>query len=153
MPARKTNTVGLSLRRVIRVSLAAVLLGEGQGCRALSTAAGVVRVDLEKELVQRQTASFEEDEAVLLSNSEAANDYAQLRNLQNLHISRSFAAVGGEESNAMAADQSSVAATVHDDQEVEISSSTGEEIQAMEPPLSLENVQTSVSVTAGAKTA
>ena len=150
MPARKTNAFGLSSTRVFRLALAAVLLHGGQGCQALRTAAGVVRVDLQKELVQRQTSGFEDDEAALLSSSEAENDYAQLRNLQNLHISRSFAALGEKDSTAMTAQ---VAATVHDDQDIEISSSTGEEIEAIEPPLSLENVQTSVTVTAGAKAA
>lgn len=138
MPARKSNGSILSVRGVIRLALLALATHE-QKCSALSTAAGVVRVDLKKELVQTQSSSgFEDDEAVLLSSTEMENDYAQLRNLQNLHIQRSYAALGSKESTLSLSE--GLTSSENDDLDIEIQSSTGEDIESIEPPISVEDV-------------
>ena len=86
-PIGKRNLQSVSFPRLAKLSLLAILLGHGQDCQAVRTGAGVVRVDLQKQLVQRPTASFSaDDEDLLLSIGEMENNYAHLRDMQNLHI-------------------------------------------------------------------
>lgn len=86
-PVGKRNLHASSFSRFAKLSLLAVLLGHGQECQGLRTGAGVVRVDLQKQLVQRTPTVFPgDDEDLLLSIGETDNNYAQLRDMQNLHI-------------------------------------------------------------------
>ena len=86
-PVGKRNLHNSSFSRFAKLSLLAILLGHGQDCQGLRTGAGVVRVDLQKQLVQRPYAAFSaDDEDLLLSIGETDNNYAQLRDMQNLHI-------------------------------------------------------------------
>ena len=66
---RKRKPVVSSFARAAKVSLAALLLSQAQGSQALSTESGVVRVGLEKELVQRPPAAFPDEEDLLLGDS------------------------------------------------------------------------------------
>ena len=65
------------------------------GIEALRTQAGVMRVDLERQLVQRPE---QDEEQILLKDMENADSlsYSQLRNLQNFHIRQSFAQVSNK---------------------------------------------------------
>ena len=65
------------------------------GIEALRTQAGVMRVDLERQLVQRPE---QDEEQILLKDMDNADSlsYSQLRNLQNFHIRQSFAQVSNK---------------------------------------------------------
>lgn len=111
------------------------------GIEALKTQAGVMRVDLERQLVQRpEMSSVEDEEQILLKEIDNTDSlsYSQLRNLQNFHIRQSFAQVG---------DKSKQEAKINTPKVLEIEDIEIQEqglSREYEAPVSDENILTSV---------
>ena len=90
---------------------------------------------------------------MLLGVTDTSTAYARLRHMQGRNIQRSYAAVGAKGKNKVATKESSSPSTIQDNQDVEIENANGEQIPSSDLPPLNEDVQTSVSATAGGKVA
>ena len=87
------------MNRIGKLALIVIIV-VGQDCEswALRAAGGIVRVDLQKDLVQRsELSAFADDEKILLSDAETDVNYAQLRSQQNDHIQKSYALLSNKQ--------------------------------------------------------